>query len=298
VEELALPPLARAVHAAIEHHETVAPEGDAELVALRVGRGERCYRLRTAPILRQSDGVAGTVTVLEDVTRERELDAMKDEFISIASHELRTPLGALEMAVHLLAEGSAGALNPKQQRLVRMALDNAERLDRLARDLLDLARLEAGADVPERRPLAPRDVAEAGTAPLRSAAEEKGISLELSADPSLPMISGDLSQLSRAVSNLVANAIRHTPAGGRIEVVAVEEEGRVRFAVSDTGEGIAPEYLPHIFERFAQVPGATSGGAGLGLPIARRIVEVHDGEMDVESTVGRGSTFSFTVPVG
>ena len=237
------------------------------------------------------------MTVLEDVTRLRQLDRLKDDFISVASHELRTPLTSLQMAVQLLAEGSAGPLAPPQERLLRLAAADAERLDRLTHDLLDLTRLEAGTAVPNRRPVSPSDLVAAALGPLRPQVEEKGIGLEVNVPPSLPLVSGDLEQLSRVVGNLVANAIRHTPAGGRIEVTAAEGGGAVRFAIADNGEGIPPAYRDQVFERFVQVPGTSSGGAGLGLPIARKIVEAHGGTIRVEPAPGQGTRFHFTVPL-
>jgi signal transduction histidine kinase len=301
-EQLGVPHLSEAIREAIEKREAVAPEGERGLASIPVDHRERCFRVRTAPLLRPDGAngagtVAGTVTVLEDVTRLRELDRLKDDFISVASHELRTPLTSLQIAVQLLAEGSAGPLAPRQEKLVRMAAADAERLDRLTRDLLDLTRLEAGTTVPNRRPVQPSDLVEAALEPLRSQAQENGIALEAHLPADLPRISGDLEQLSRVIGNLVANAIRHTPPGGRIAVTAEPEPGAVRFTVADTGTGIPKEYLTRIFERFVQVPGASAGGAGLGLPIARRIVEAHGGTIGVESAPGQGTRFQFTVPL-
>jgi signal transduction histidine kinase len=297
VEELGVEPLARAVREAVAHGRAVAPESERGLASVSVDHTERYYRIRTAPLVREAGDVAGTVTVLEDVTRLRELDRLKDEFISVASHELRTPLTSMQMAVQLLAEGSAGPLSEKQERLVRMAVSDAERLERLTRDLLDLTRLEAGTAVPNRRPIGPLDVAELGVGPLRGRAEEKGIHLEVAVSPSLPLISGDLEQLSRVVTNLVGNAVRHTPGGGRVRVTAEPSRESVRFTVSDNGEGIPRDYVARVFERFVQVPGATAGGAGLGLPIAKKIVEAHGGRIRAESEPGEGTRFHFTVPL-
>lgn len=296
VEELSVEPLARAVREAIARRAPVAPESDRGLATVPVDHAERAYRVRTAPLLRGDTGVAGTVTVLEDVTRQREVDRLKDEFISVASHELRTPLTSLRMAVQLLAEGSAGALSPDQLRLVRMAEQDAARLDQLARDLLDLTRLEAGAAVPDRRPLDLHEVVDLGLGSLLSRAAEKGLQLHGNLPAELPRISGNLEQLSRVISNLAGNAIRHTPRGGRVEVEAVVGEGEVRITIRDNGEGIPAEYLPHLFERFVQVPGATAGGAGLGLSIARKIVEAHGGRIWAESTPGSGAAFHFSLP--
>jgi len=297
VELLGVEALTTAVREAIERKTSVAHEGAAGLATVTSGAGARSFRIRTAPLLRSSGAVAGTVTVLEDVTRLRELDRLKDEFISVASHELRTPLTSMLLVIQLLVEGSAGELSEQQRPLVQMVAEDAERLERLTRDLLDLTRLEAGTARLVQRPLSPAELVEVGTGSLVAQAERKGVALHIDAPEELPFVTGDLAQLSRVLTNLIANALRHTPAGGEINVRAALEDHSVRFSVSDTGKGIPAAYLSRIFERFVQVPGANSGGAGLGLPIAKRILEAHGGEITAESEEGCGSRFSFAVPI-
>lgn len=297
VEVIGIPAVATAVHEAIEKRSPVAPEGERGLARIPVDGTERFYRVRTAPVVQQTGTVIGTVTVLEDMTRTRQLDRMKDDFISVASHELRTPLTSMQLAVQLLAEGSAGPLSPAQDRLVHIAAADAQRLERLTRDLLDLTRLEAGTGIPAPHPIRPRDIVETAIEPLRAVAAEKAITLSADVDPGLPSVLGSREHLSRAVTNLVDNALRHTPPGGRVDVRARVIDHAVEFTVADTGEGIPSEYLAHLFERFVQVPGASSGGAGLGLSIVRRIVEAHRGTIGAESSVGQGSRFHFTIPL-
>lgn len=297
VGELGVTALTDAVKQSIERKAPVAHDGARGLATIQNGAAPRCFRIRTAPLLRSSGQAAGTVTVLEDVTRLRELDRLKDEFISVASHELRTPLTSMLLAVQLLAEGSAGKLTGPQEHLVEMVAQDTERLERLTRDLLDLTRLEAGTARPDLQPLSPAELVEVGTATLFAQAGKKGVALHTHVPEELPPVYGDLAQLSRVLTNLVGNALRHTPAGGRVDVSAEVAGEVMRFHVADTGEGIPAAYVPRIFERFVQVPGSTSGGAGLGLPIAKRIVEAHGGEITVESEAGRGSRFSFTVPL-
>ncbi len=297
VEETGIPAFATAVRDAIEKRSPVAPEGERGLARIPADRGEHFYRVRTAPVVQQTGTVIGTVTVLEDVTRLRQLDRMKDDFISVASHELRTPLTSMQLAVQLLAEGSAGPLSRAQDRLVSIAAADARRLERLTRDLLDLTRLEAGTAIPAPQAVRPRDIVETAIEPLRAVAAEKAITLSADVDPGLPSVLGSREHLSRAVTNLVDNALRHTPPGGRVDVMARVIDHAVEFIVADTGEGIPPEFLTHLFERFVQVPGASSRGAGLGLSIVRRIVEAHRGTIGVESSVGQGSRFHFTIPL-
>jgi signal transduction histidine kinase len=297
VETIGIPAVATAVREAIKERSPVAPEGERGLARIPVQGAERFYHVRTAPVVQQTGTVVGTVTVLEDVTRMRQLDRLKDEFISVASHELRTPLTSLELAIQLLSEGSGGSLSATQHRLVNIAVDDAQRLERLTRDLLDLTRLEAGVSIPAPEPVRAAEGVDMALTPLRSLAAEKGISLSADVDAGLPAVMGSKEHLSRAVTNLVDNALRHTPSGGRVDVTARVTDHTMEFSVADTGEGIPPEYLPHLFERFVQVPGASSRGAGLGLSIVRKIVEAHRGTVGVESTMGRGARFHFTIPL-
>ncbi len=297
VEVIGIPAVATAVREAIEKRSPMVPEAERGLARIPVDRAERFYRVRTAPVVQQTGTVIGTVTVLEDMTRLRQLDRMKDDFISVASHELRTPLTSMQLAVQLLAEGAGGALSETQDRLVRIAVGDAQRLERLTKDLLDLTRLDAGTAIPAPHPVRACDIVENALEPLRPVAEEKAISLSADVDPGLPPVLGNTEHLSRVVTNLVDNALRHTPPGGRVEVTARAMDHAMEFTVADNGAGIPPEYLPHLFERFVQIPGASSGGAGLGLSIARKIVDAHRGTIGVESTVGAGSRFRFTIPL-
>jgi signal transduction histidine kinase len=224
--------------------------------------------------------------------RERE----REEFIAIASHELRTPVTSLQMAIHLLDEGAAGPLSSKQQELVRGAREDCDRLQRLTQDLLDLSRLEAGTTQFRRRPEAPADLVEEALQAVGATARAKGLSIVTDVPRDLPAVLADAEQIVRVLTNLVNNAVRHTDVG-TITLSGKAEVNRVVFAVADTGTGIPREYLGRIFERFVQVPGARSHGAGLGLAIARQIVEAHGGTIGVESEKWKGSTFRFTLPL-
>jgi NtrC-family two-component system sensor histidine kinase KinB len=313
-EIVADPHVERAVCDAIRRRAAVAPEGEAGLVPVAPYRArgvvtarsradgeavpdhrERVYRIRTAPMCREDGAVLGTVTVFEDITRLREVDRMKDEFISVASHELRTPLTSLQMAIHLLGEDSLGPLSEKQRRLIMGSREDIDRLERLMRDLLDLSRLEAGTEAPDRRPIAPADLIEMGLEPVRTAFKEKGLALVMDVPATLPPVLADPRQISRVVTNMVSNALRHTEAGS-VAVSARPDASQVSFSVADTGSGIPPEYLDRIFERFVQVPGSRSGGAGLGLSISKKLVELHGGQIGVHSELGKGSTFTFSLP--
>jgi NtrC-family two-component system sensor histidine kinase KinB len=238
----------------------------------------------------------GAVTILEDITHLREIDRLKSEFIATASHELRTPLTSVQMGVHLLLEGALGELTDNQNEVLQACRQDCERLDKLMRDLLDLSKIEAGESQPQLAPVRARDLITSAVKELRPQVETKGLELRVEVPPDLPSVIVDRLQIERVISNLVMNALRHTKHGA-IKISAEGRDSHVAVSVCDTGSGIPTEYLPHIFDKFVQVPGAPTGGAGLGLPISKSIVEAHGGQISVQSQVGRGTTFTFTLPL-
>ena len=290
------PTIATAVAEAVRSQRPVAGEGAASVFPLAVDGSERAYRLRTTPMRDNEKHLLGAVTLLEDITHLREIDRLKSEFIATASHELRTPLTSVQMGVHLLLEGAAGELNDKQGEVLGACREDCERLDKLMRDLLDLSRIEAGESQPELEAVRTRELIIAETEELRPQVETKGLSFRVDAPVDLPAVVADRSQIERVLANLVVNAIRYTKQG-EIRISAEPRGHYVAVSVSDTGGGIPQEYLPHIFDKFVQVPGAATGGAGLGLAISRLIVEGHGGQISVQSELGHGSTFTFTLPV-
>lgn len=173
----------------------------------------------------------------------------------------------------------------------------SSRLQGIVDELLDLARMQSGRVELQQLLMSPVTLMEEAVEAHRAAAAEQGVQLGAIVLPDIGEVLVDRERLQIVFSNLLTNAIRYTPAGGRVEIHARREEETVRFEVTDTGEGIPPEHLPHLFEKFYRVPGAPGGSAGLGLSIAKEIVEAHGGDMGVESAVGRGSTFWFTLPV-
>jgi NtrC-family two-component system sensor histidine kinase KinB len=284
-----------AVAEALSSQRPVAGEEAASVLPLDVDGTERAFRLRTTPMRDEEGRLLGAVTLLEDITHLREIDRLKSEFIATASHELRTPLTSVQMGVHLLLEGATGSLTTKQQELLQACKEDCERLERLMRDLLDLSRIEAGKHLPQLSSIRVAELIAASTDPLRPQVEAKGLSFAAEVPPDLPSVLADRAQIERVLTNLVSNALRHTDRGGLIRVSAVRRQGHIAVSVKDTGHGIPPEYLAHIFEKFVRVPDAPSGDAGLGLAISKRIVEAHGGKIVVQSEVGRGTTFTFTL---
>ncbi|MFY9607318.1 MAG: ATP-binding protein [Blastocatellia bacterium] len=287
----------RAVRAAIGMQRPVAAEDSAALVPLRVGGTERSFRLRATP-MRDSDGhLLGAVTVLEDITAMAELDKLKTQFISVASAKLKEPLRSVQLALHAVIEGRAGELNEQQTSMLEDARENADHLDELIRDLLELAEIESGVLRLTTERLRPVELARDAVQRFQFAAESQHIKIENNVWPDLGWVIGDRKAVARILENLLSNAIRHTPRDGKVTIQATERVGRVLFSVCDTGEGIPEGQLPALFARFVQVSG-DAGGTGLGLALVKRLVEAQGGQVSVESRVGEGSTFSFTLPVG
>ena len=288
--------IAGAVAQALESQRPVAAEEMSSVLPLPVAGSERAFRLRTTPMRDNDHHLLGAVTLLEDITHLREIDRLKSEFIATASHELRTPLTSVQMGVYLLLERAVGELTDKQVEVLSACRDDCDRLDQLMRDLLDVSRIEAGESKPSFEAVRTRDLLDAATKELQPQVESKGLDFKIEAPIELPVVRVDRSQVERVLANLVVNAIRYTKQG-EIKISAQPRGNSVAVSVSDTGSGIPSEYLPHIFDKFVQVPGAATGGAGLGLAISRLIVEAHGGQISVQSEPRRGSTFTFTLPV-
>jgi PAS domain S-box-containing protein len=289
--------IAMAVTEALHSQRPVAGEGAAAVLPLTMHGVQHAFRLRTTPMHDEEGQLLGAVTLLEDITHLREIDRLKSEFIATASHELRTPLTSVQMGIHLLLEDAAGALTEAQRDILSTCREDCERLEKLMRDLLDLTRIEAGENPPHLLSMSATTLLREAAEALRPQVESTGLRFTVDVPLTLPSVLADRLQIERVIANLVTNAVRHTPRGGEIHVTAAQRDGYVTFAVADTGSGIPPEYLPRIFDKFVQVPNAPSGGAGLGLAISKHLIEAHGGQISVRSELGRGTTFTFTLPV-
>ena len=290
-------PLA-AVLATGEHY---LPTDYGKVVTLREGREDRHYLPRILAIGDSLTEFKGAAVVLQDVTKFRLLDDAKTNLVGTVSHELKTPLTSLRMAVYLLLEQNVGTLTAQQRELLEGARDDAERLLRILNDLLDMARLEAGAATLDRREIAMGTLIEEIAEEARVFIEAAEQTLEVKCEAGLMerTLNVDAGRLRHVFMNLLTNASKYSPVGGTIRVCAETEgaAGFVRFAVKDEGEGISPEALPHVFDRFYRVPGQTKKGVGIGLAIAREIVVAHGGTIACTSEVGKGTEFYFVVPV-
>lgn len=258
------------------------------------------FRPRQALIRDEQGGIQGIVTLLQDVTRFKDLDRMKSEFIATVSHELRTPLTSLSMEIDILTQGVVGSINKRQRELLAAAKDDSERLRKLVKDLLDLSKLESGKYEIKKEIIDFRTLVAEAIRPLRLPFEEKQIHLEFDVPERLPAVFADPHQLIWVVTNLLTNALRFTDSGGRVQLTAKEEKDKILVTVSDTGHGIPLEHQSTVFDKFVQVKSPTDttpGSVGLGLAIAREVVEAHGGRIWLESTVGTGSTFFFSLPL-
>lgn len=257
---------------------------------------ERFFLPHALPILDKSNDLAGITIVLVDVTRLRQLDELKSSLVSTVSHELKTPLTAIRMANHLLLSERIGPVTPKQAEVLVEERDNANRLQSIIDNLLDMSRIESGKTELHLRPMAPHEIAMEATDPLRATMQDNGLTLQVDVPVDLPTVNADDTRIHHLLTNLLTNAIRYTPAGGEISVTADADDETVTFRVSDTGTGIPKAYIGRVFEKFFRVPGQSGQGAGLGLAIAKEIIQSHGGTISVESREGKGTTFTFTLP--
>ncbi|MFO7907541.1 MAG: ATP-binding protein [Pirellulaceae bacterium] len=275
-----------------------SPEVEEGKNILSTGEGESAkhYMFGITPVVSKGGGMLGVVLLLRDVTRLKELDRMKSEFVMTASHELKTPLQSLGMSVELLREGAFDKLDEKQKQLLDAASEELARLKSLISDLLDLSKIEAGKVEMDFGRIPPRVVIEKAVGVFKTQAEEKHIDVVPDVPDNVPEVQADANKITWVVTNLLANSLRY--ANSNITVSARHVGPWVHLSVSDDGEGIPPEYQSRIFEKFVQVKSAKSvSGTGLGLAICKEIVHAHKGTIWVDSTPGEGSTFTFTLPV-
>jgi signal transduction histidine kinase len=244
---------------------------------------------------------------LEDSNRElneanaqlRELSAMKEEFLALTTHDLRSPLAVISGVINFFTSGRLGDLSPEQKNMVEMMERNTQNLIELVNDLLDASKLESGTMRLDVASIELRGLIEEMREQMQPLAAEKEITLEERMPEDLPQLRADRAKLRRVLVNLLSNALKFTPKGGRIIVGAAREGSFVRVSVSDTGVGIAVEDLRDIFDKYAQARSRATRsekGTGLGLYITRQLVELHGGKIGVQSEPGKGSTFYFTIP--
>lgn len=258
---------------------------------------ERHYRISTKQVIDEDEEYQFTVTLLEDITRLKEIDSMKSEFVSTVSHEFRTPLTSMNMGLSMVINEDTGELNEEQRELLEAAYEDVERLTELVNDLLDLSKIESGRIEMEFDKVDVNDIIEKTLNPFYKQAEEKEIDLKFKQSEDNVFAYADPSKISWVISNLVGNALRYADEG-KIEVDAEIKGRRVLVSVADNGPGIPREYQSKIFDKFVRAGNDKDekSGTGLGLAISKEIITAHNGRIWVDSEEGEGSTFSFYIP--
>ncbi len=267
-----------------------------------IGQPEEIFlRAHTAPVRGDLGETMGSVTVLQDISHLKELDKMKSEFIAMVAHELRAPIAAVEQQLTVILSRMAGDVSEKQEKLLARAKERTRGLLNLIKDLLDLSKIEAGRMVQYKEPVTLQEIIQRVVDLMRVEAENKKIDLQFPAPSQNPLIHADRTSMEGVFTNLISNAIKYTPEGGKVWVTLAEEGGFAKASVSDTGIGIKKEDLSRIFDKFYRVRTVETRqivGTGLGLSIVKSIVDAHLGSISVESEEGGGTTFTVLLPKG
>jgi signal transduction histidine kinase len=264
------------------------PLGDIVEVAERVGSGDFSARLieRGPPFLRTVARAFNTMTARLEANERQRRDLMAD-----VAHELRTPLSIMRGRLEGLVDG----VYPRDDRTLTQLVEETKHLERLVEDLRTLAHAEGGTLKLQREATDLAVLVQDVVRGFATLAEAQGVAVSAGAGAELPLIDIDPVRIREVLANLIGNALRHTPRGGRVDVSAIPVEKRIRVRVQDTGAGIHPDDLPRVFDRFAK--GVDSSGSGLGLAIARNLVVAHGGDITAESRLGEGTAVTFTLPL-
>jgi two-component system phosphate regulon sensor histidine kinase PhoR len=239
---------------------------------------------------------SGSLLLVQDLTRLRRLETVRRDFVSNLSHELRTPLASLKALAETLQEGALDD-PPAARHFIDQIQVEVDALTQMVNELLELSKIESGRFTLDLAPVAACDLLDSASRRMQLQAERAGLNLRVECTDDLPNVRIDSQRLEQVLVNLIHNAVKFTRAGGEVTLIAEAIDGSIRFAVRDSGVGIAEEEVPRIFERFYRVDKSRTGsGTGLGLSIAKHIVEAHGGKIWVESVNGQGSTFYFTIP--
>ena len=245
-----------------------------------------------------SDGQPiGEVIMLRNVTQFKELDVSKTNFIATISHELKTPISSIKMSLKLLKDKRVGEVNEEQNQLISNIDNDAERLLKITGELLDLAQVESGKIHLQKQSVEPKAIIDYAHNALKFQAEQKQITIDILIEKDLPKVICDMEKTAWVMVNFLSNAIRHTPEKSKVVIEAKKENDNVIFLVKDSGKGIEAKYKARIFEKFYQVPNTETGksGTGLGLAISKDFIEAQGGTIGMESEIGKGSTFSFSL---
>jgi signal transduction histidine kinase len=277
-----------------------AQDHEHEPVSVLLSYEKPVVQATLTPMLDEDQVFAGVVLVLRDVTTGQEVAKAKNDFVSLVSHELRTPMTSIKGYTDLMIKGAVGELNPQQRHFMTIVKSNVDRMADLVSDLLDVSRLEAGRVRLALEGLDLVSVVYEISEELTETLRQRELNLAFDLPPGLPRVRADRSRVIQVLLNLLSNAYRYTPAGGTITIAAHAGEDYVQVDVADTGIGIPEKDQESIFERFYRVDHPVvrdQAGTGLGLPIARTLIEMHGGKLWLRSEINVGSTFSFTLPL-
>ncbi|MBN1355049.1 HAMP domain-containing protein [bacterium] len=267
------------------------------IIIFQEEEGFKHYLFSITAIRGRDHNLSGIVLLLRDVTRMKEVERLKSEFVLAASHELRTPLTSLGMSVDLLLEHAAQGLADKDRELLQAAHEEVHRMKNLVDNLLDLSKIEAGRIELELESVPVPTLFDHVETVFKSQMAMKEVSLTSEFTGELPNVRADANKITWVLTNLISNALRYVNKGGHINLMARRSGSSIHLSVHDDGPGIPPEYQSRIFQKFVQIKGQEAGGTGLGLAICQEIVRAHGGAIWVESSVGHGSVFTFTLPV-
>jgi signal transduction histidine kinase len=273
-----------------------APQGYQSAVQVLDHGRERFLLPRAVPMIGADNKPIGVTLILVDVTRLRGADEAKSNVVSTVSHELRTPLTSVRMALDLLSQGKFAIAMPEQSALLTAAREDAERLHHIIENLMNISRLESGHAAFDMHPMRPSEIIAQAVEPLRAEFAGKQIALTIEDSQNLPEVSADPASIGSALANLLSNALKYTPAGGKVSVAASQEGDFIAFTVTDTGPGIPGEYATRIFDKFFRIPQNQGPiGAGLGLAIAKDVIDAHGGTIKLCPAASPGSKFQFTL---
>ncbi len=264
------------------------------------GGPEAVISARSVPFRDRAGRNVGAITVLHDITAQKKMEQIKSDFVAMVSHEVRSPLNSVLAQLHVITDGLAGDVSPKQMEILGRASEKIKGLLSLSTELLDLARIESGLMPLEKERVNPVEILQDQAAFHEPAAREKRISLELASLPQLPYLIANRRNVEEVLSNLIVNAIKYTPEGGKVILSASIENKYLRLSVTDNGIGIGPEDQERVFAPFYRIKNEKTRytiGTGLGLAIVKSLVEIHGGFLRLESEVDRGSTFSVFFPI-
>lgn len=251
--------------------------------------------IKIIPTGEKEEKLIGNVIFLQNITPYKELDFAKTNFIATVSHELKTPIASIKMSSQLLENKQVGELNDEQQSLVQSIKEDTGRLLKITGELLNMTQVESGTIQLSALPVSPKEIIDYAVNANKTLADERHIKLQVSVPNEIADVLADKDKTSWVLTNLISNAIRYSYDNSIVTIEAKAEDGKVKFSVTDTGQGIESQYVNKIFDRYFRIPGTKKEGTGLGLSISKEFIEAQDGIITVQSEFGAGSIFSFTL---